>query len=516
MPDFRSVDILGVRVNVMPFDEAVESVLNAPETGDKLAIHFATAHSLVEANRDPQLCAALNADVVEPDGVPLVWLARRRGAKAERVAGPDFLPALVQRGVPLGRSHFFFGGAPGVPEELVRRLQRAYPGVRIVGTLSPPFRALTPEEDEAFVAQINATKADYVWVGLGAPKQDLWVSTHRPRLEASALLAVGAAFDFHAGRKRRAPRPMQRTGTEWVFRLLTEPRRLAGRYTVGNARLLWLLLKDRRRKSSASAQIPSDFAQPSVIDAPIPSVEIGGIPVNSLTLAETVKLITSWVADGSGGTVYTPNVDDVVKAHRMEDFRAAVLGMRLRVPDGMGIVYGSRIAGCPLKGTVTGRLLPESLAATLSPDVRLAFFGGEPGVAQEAARALESKGARNVAALAPGMGFVVGSDEDLELTRQLRESGARVIFVCLGAPRQALWMARHAGELPAVLIGVGAAVDILAGRSPAAPAWMTRRGVEWTFRLIHEPRRLARRYLWDDPRFFWWMLQQRVSRRGGR
>ena len=115
MPDLRSVVILGVRINVMPYDEAVGSVHNAPETGDKLAVHFATAHSLVEANRDPQLCAALNADVVEPDGVPLVWLARRRGVQAERVAGPDFLPALVQRGVALGRSHFFFGGAPGVP-----------------------------------------------------------------------------------------------------------------------------------------------------------------------------------------------------------------------------------------------------------------------------------------------------------------------------------------------------------------------------------------------------------------
>jgi N-acetylglucosaminyldiphosphoundecaprenol N-acetyl-beta-D-mannosaminyltransferase len=135
-----------------------------------------------------------------------------------------------------------------VPEELARRLGGAYPGVRITGTLSPPFRALTPDEEEALVAEINAARPDYVWVGLGAPKQDLWVAAHREQLGAAALLAVGAAFDFHAGRKRRAPRWMQRTGTEWLFRLLTEPRRLVGRYTVVNARFLWLVLKDELRR----------------------------------------------------------------------------------------------------------------------------------------------------------------------------------------------------------------------------------------------------------------------------
>src|ERR1035437_3090036 len=244
MPEFRFVELLGVRVNVAPFEDAVESVLNAPDTVVRLAIHFANAHSMVEANRNPQVRAALNRDVVEPDGMPLVLLARRRGFKAERVCGPDFMPALVRRGVPLGRSHFFFGGAPGVAEELARRLGKAYPGLRVAGTISPPFRELTPEEEESFVTEINAAKPDYVWVGLGAPKQDLWVAAHRESLEAAALLAVGAAFDFHSGRRRRAPRWMQRTGTEWLYRLLMEPRRLASRYTVVNARFLWLVFKE--------------------------------------------------------------------------------------------------------------------------------------------------------------------------------------------------------------------------------------------------------------------------------
>jgi len=264
---------------------------------------------------------------------------------------------------------------------------------------------------------------------------------------------------------------------------------------------------------TASPRLPGEPGPAAVSEARPDSIDLAGIPIDNVTFDEAVKLIAGWVADGSGGTVCTPNVDHVVKARRLPDFRAALLGMRLRVPDGMGIVYGSRIAGSPLKGTVTGRLLPEALAAALGPETGIAFFGGRPGVAEEAARVLESRGARIAAALAPGMGFVVGSDEDAELTRRLRDSGAGVIFVCLGAPRQELWMARHAAELPAVLVGVGAAVDVIAGRSPTAPAWMTRLGIEWAFRLVHEPRRLARRYLRDDPRFFWWMLRQRARRR---
>jgi N-acetylglucosaminyldiphosphoundecaprenol N-acetyl-beta-D-mannosaminyltransferase len=248
---------------------------------------------------------------------------------------------------------------------------------------------------------------------------------------------------------------------------------------------------------------------------PLPgSVSLDGVPVHNVTLEETVELIARWVAAGESGTVYTPNVDDIVKAHRMPDFRAALLGMRLRVPDGKWIVYGSRIAGVPLRGSVTGRLLPEALAARLGPECGMAFIGGQAGVAEAAGLRLAERGARIVAALAPAMGFTVGSAEDELLTRELREKGARVVFVCLGAPKQALWMDRHGPELQAVLIGVGAAVDVLAGRSSPAPAWMTRLGFEWAFRLVHEPRRLARRYLVDDPRFLWWMVKQRVRTHG--
>lgn len=236
-----SFDVLGVRVNAESFATILERVLRVPDSGERIAIHFATVHSIVAAHDDRDVRDALGLGVVEPDGMPLVWLARRRGLAAERVCGPDFMPALIAAGVSVGRSHFFLGGAPGTPEALAAHLTARHPGLRVAGILSPPFRALTPDEDAGIVAMINAAAPDYVWVGLGAPKQDLWTAKHRPLLDAPAILAVGAAFDFHAGRRRRAPRWMQRSGTEWLYRLATEPRRLAGRYTRVNARFLKLL-----------------------------------------------------------------------------------------------------------------------------------------------------------------------------------------------------------------------------------------------------------------------------------
>jgi putative colanic acid biosynthesis glycosyltransferase WcaI len=243
-------DVLGVRINAVPFDSVLERVLKAPETGERLSVHFATAHTLVESHDHDGMRGALAQGLTQPDGMPLVWLGRAGGRPVERVCGPDFMPALIERGISAGRTHFFYGGAPGVPEALAARLIDRYPALRVAGTYSPPFRTLTAEEEEAVVDRINAAQPDYVWVGLGTPKQDLWLAANRPRLNASALLAVGAAFDLLAGRRRRAPRWMQRTGTEWIYRLAMEPRRLASRYTRVNARFLRLLVSDRFKRAA--------------------------------------------------------------------------------------------------------------------------------------------------------------------------------------------------------------------------------------------------------------------------
>ena len=247
----RTVTILGVPVQTGTFASAVELLVDVGRRKERAIAHFGTAHMLTEGADDPRILAALCEDLVFPDGMPLVWTARLRGRKTERICGPDMLPALASATAGTGLGHFFYGGADGVPEALAARLTEQYPALTVAGGYSPPFRALTPQEDAEIIERINASGASFVWVGLGMPKQELWVIDHQADLRAPVLLAVGAAFDFSAGTTPRAPRWMQRAGLEWLFRLLTEPRRLAKRYAVTNTQFAWLLLRRVAGPSSA-------------------------------------------------------------------------------------------------------------------------------------------------------------------------------------------------------------------------------------------------------------------------
>lgn len=241
-PEAERYRVADIEVSALTFEAAVQHLLDAPARGERLSAHFVTAHTVVEAHRDPALRAVLKrAHLVAPDGMPLVWAGRLQHREVTRVYGPDTMAAVIDRGRTQGARHYLYGGAEGVPERLAAALQARFPGVQIVGTESPPFRPLTEAEDIEAMERIDAARPDYVWVGLGSPKQDHWVGAHRGRLDAAALLAVGAAFDFHTGDLRQAPGWMQRSGLEWLFRLAMEPRRLWHRYTVVNATFLWLV-----------------------------------------------------------------------------------------------------------------------------------------------------------------------------------------------------------------------------------------------------------------------------------
>lgn len=244
LPYFR---VLGVRVHQAQIETAIEIMESWIRKRDRSHLVGVTGmHGVTEAQHDPEFKKLLNAaDLVVPDGMPLVWLGRIHGYPLHRrVYGPELMMTFCETTVSKGYRHFFYGGKPGVPEKLVEVLLSKFPNLKTVGTYSPPFRGLTPAEDNEVVAMINATAPDIVWVGLSTPKQEKWMQAHSPQLNVPVLVGVGAAFDIHSGLKRQAPRWMREHGLEWLFRLAQEPRRLSRRYLIyGSEFLFWVMLE---------------------------------------------------------------------------------------------------------------------------------------------------------------------------------------------------------------------------------------------------------------------------------
>ncbi len=244
--------VLDVDLSATDYPEACARLIDWGRARRGVYVAVCNVHTVMEAHADPAYAAVLNgAAMATPDGMPLVWALRRLGRPGQqRVYGPDLLLAFADRAARAGGlSSYFYGGAEGVAEAVGRTLAARFPGLQIAGAESPPFRPLTPEEDQAAVDRINASGAHVLWVGLGAPKQEEWMARHAGRIQP-VMVGVGAAFDFVAGRKPQAPRWMMSAGLEWLYRLAVEPRRLWKRYLVHNPHFLWLLRKqlaDTRR-----------------------------------------------------------------------------------------------------------------------------------------------------------------------------------------------------------------------------------------------------------------------------
>lgn len=239
------VELLSIRVNKTSYFDATNAVMDW--TQDRLSryICIANVHMLMEAHDSSAFQRiVMEADLVTPDGMPLVWMMRLKGVRGQpRVYGPilmlHVLDAAAKSHIPVG----FYGGAPEVIDQLIKRMQARYGGLNVAFSYSPPYRALTSNKDEEVVQKINRSGARILFVGLGCPRQEMWMAEHRGRIQA-VMLGVGAAFDFYAGTKPQAPAWMQAIGFEWLFRLLTEPRRLWKRYLYHNPRFVFLAVAD--------------------------------------------------------------------------------------------------------------------------------------------------------------------------------------------------------------------------------------------------------------------------------
>jgi N-acetylglucosaminyldiphosphoundecaprenol N-acetyl-beta-D-mannosaminyltransferase len=238
------VNILGVGISAINMDEALASIEEAIDSRGKGYVCVSNVHSIMEAYDDPSFRTVLNrAFLTTPDGMPTVWLGWANGFKTmDRVYGPELMLRTCELSVQKGYTHFLYGGNPGVAEELRQSLMARFPGIKIVGTYTPPFRPLNLDEEAALIRMVSEKKPDIFWVGLSTPKQDRFMAAYVEKLDVRLMFGVGAAFDFHTGHTKDSPEWIKRSGLQWLHRFFQEPRRLWKRYLLHNPRFVVLAL----------------------------------------------------------------------------------------------------------------------------------------------------------------------------------------------------------------------------------------------------------------------------------
>lgn len=497
--------VLNVGVNPVAFQQTLDVLFDWISCREKKYLSLCNAYTVTEAYDAPQVGQVINgSDLAVADGMPLVWLAHALGhARAERIYGPDLMLALCDQGQPRGVRHYFYGATPDVLVQLSERLLARFPALEIAGSYAPPFRALTEQEELEIAEKINAAQPDVIWVSLGTPKQDLWIGRNRPRLNAALMVPVGAAFDFHSGRKPQAPTWMRRSGLEWVFRLLSEPRRLWRRYLIHTPRFAGLVFLQKLGLKKFNAPSPR----------PAQHANICGVNVDSIRLNELLERIRDAIQKNTWLSVYNANAHMINLAQDDGELRRALDEASIVFCDGQGLRLAAHFLGNP----VPERFTPPDWVDQLEEICRdenapMFLLGAQQGVAEEAAQRMKER--------CPGLQVFTSQgyfehygEEGLRVIEKINASGAKVLLVGMGMPLQEKWLRWAAPHLKVnVVMCVGALFDYIAGRVPRGPRWLTSNGFEWLWRLIVEPRRLWRRYLIGNPRFLLNVLRQKFGR----
>ena len=268
---FERANVLGIGVHAVNLESSAEIIEAAVDANRKGYVCVTGIHGVMEAQRNAAFRTALDeAMLVVPDGVPTVWVGRLQGHdKMGRVFGPDLMREICRRSVASGHTHFLYGGTPGVVEELKQNLEGWFPGVRIIGTHTPPFRPLSAAEREALERQLLELAPDYFWVGLSTPKQERFMADSFGSFHCKVMLGVGAAFDFHTGRVKDAPDWIKKSGLQWLHRLCQEPSRLWKRYLISNSGFLIRIvfqLAGAQRYQLSDRDITPSRPKPSTVE----------------------------------------------------------------------------------------------------------------------------------------------------------------------------------------------------------------------------------------------------------
>jgi N-acetylglucosaminyldiphosphoundecaprenol N-acetyl-beta-D-mannosaminyltransferase len=517
-------EVLNSRICALDLSQAVDRIDQWIREGSREYMSVCTSDTVLKCRDNETLAQVVNnSGMAVPDGMPLVWLGKWGGHSVSRVYGPDLMLSVCERGLAEGYRHFFYGGTPRVLSDLQEHLSSRFPGIRIVGDYAPPFRPLSDDEEESVAARINAAKPDVVWVGLGTPKQDYWVASFRSRLDASVLIPVGAAFDFHSGHTAQAPRWMMTVGLEWLFRLCSEPKRLWRRYIIGNPRFIYHVFLQwcRRRLPSARSETEMQNAQEGHADAAgrsAPRVNVLGVAVNTVYMDQAVRAIVDAGSQRTGGYVCVTGVHGIIESQGDRALRQIHNRSLMTVPDGMPTVWMGRHRGFQKMSRVYGpdlmlNVCRASVDTALERPLSHFLYGSTPEVLAKLKTNLENMvhGIRIAGVYSPPFRPLT-SDEERELQRKVSECAPDFFWVGLSTPKQERFMAAHSSQMPhTVMLGVGAAFDLHAGLREDSPDWMKRSGLQWFHRLCQEPRRLWRRYLHIVPTFLFLILLQAIG-----
>ena len=269
IPEYKNrANILGIGIDAVNMQQALEKIGQELEHGRKGYICLAGVHGVMEAQRRPEVANALaGAALVAPDGMPTVWVGHHQGyGQMERVTGPDLMLEIMKHEEFRSYTHFFCGGKEGVAEELREQITARLPFVRIVGTYTPPFAPMSAEQEEELIAQVDRLKPDMIWIGISTPKQELFMQRYLPLLNTTLMFGVGAAFDFHTGRIADCAEWIKRCGFQWFHRLLQDPKHLWRRYLRNNPSFLFLIALQLTGLRSYPPQMslrPHDIPQPT-------------------------------------------------------------------------------------------------------------------------------------------------------------------------------------------------------------------------------------------------------------
>jgi N-acetylglucosaminyldiphosphoundecaprenol N-acetyl-beta-D-mannosaminyltransferase len=239
--EVNRANVLGVGVSAINMEDAVRLSERLICEKGRGYVCLTGVHGVIEAQSNPGFRKILNSSfLTTPDGMPMVWVGRCQGfSRIRRVYGPDYMLELCRISVEKGYKHFFYGGKPGVAQDLAIALTNRFPGLRVVGAFTPPFRSLSPSEESELEELVERSEADVLWVGLSTPKQEQFMYSLKDKLNVKLMAGVGAAFDIHTGRINDAPEWMKITGLQWLHRLIQDPHRLWKRYCINNPKFVW-------------------------------------------------------------------------------------------------------------------------------------------------------------------------------------------------------------------------------------------------------------------------------------